>query len=357
MSYRVGVIGTGGIAHSHAKACRAVSQTDLVAIADTSRDALNQFGERFGVQSRYADAESMLESEKLDVVIICTWGPSHAELGKLVAQTSSAQAVLCEKPLCMNAEEAEELAQVAADNNVLLAEAFKFRHHPQHLRAREIVDSGAIGDVRALRSTFSIFTHAGWRQPGRNWRFSRKRGGGCVYDLGCYCVHHARYLMDAKPKSVFAVMQMGAEVEEAADLLLIFEGNVTASISASYNYTSSQHVEVYGTRGMLRIDPAWNNEGQAVCLQVLEADGRTSPYRFQPTDQFEHQLYHLCDCVRTGQPHRIPPADSIAQARVVDAIYESARTGEAVALAGDEPEGERAAGEEPGEADGPAGEE
>jgi len=357
MPYRVGIIGTGGIAHSHANACKAVSQTDLVAIADTSSDALNQFGQRFDVQNRYPDAEAMLESEELDVVIICTWGPSHAELGKLVAQTSNAQAILCEKPLCMKAGEAEEFAQVAADNNVLLAEALKFRHHPQHLRAREIVDSGAIGDVRGLRSTFSIFTHAGWRQPGRNWRFNRKRGGGCIYDLGCDCIHHARYIMNSEPKKVFAATQPGAEVEEAADLLLVFEGGLTAHVSASYNYASSQYVEIYGTRGMLRIDPAWNNEGQAVSLHVLEAEGRTIPYRFQPTDQFEHQLHHLCDCLRTGQPHRISPQDSVRQMRVLDAIYESARTGQATAVAGDGPEGDKAAKGESGGADEPAGEE
>jgi predicted dehydrogenase len=128
---------------------------------------------------------------------------------------------------------------------------------------------------------------------------------------------------------------MGTEVEEAADIVLVFQGNVVAHISASYNYVSAQFVEVYGTRGMLRIDPAWNNEGEAVELRVSEADGRATPYRFQKTNQFEHQIRHLCECLNTGRPNRIPPEDSIRQMRVLDAIFESAKTGQVVAVAGD----------------------
>jgi predicted dehydrogenase len=335
MPYRVGVIGTGGIARAHAGACKAVNQTQLAAICDVSEEALNRFGDEFGVQRRYPSAQAMLESERLDIVIISTWGASHAEISKLAAQTGNAKAILCEKPFCMNAEEAVEMVLAAKERGVLIAEAFKFRHHPQHVRAKEVVDSGALGEIRTIRSIFSIFLHPGWRLPSRNWRFNKAKGGGCIFDLGCYCVHQARFILGLEPERVFASTQMGTEVEEAADIVLVFQGNVVAHISASYNYVSAQFVEVYGTRGMLRIDPAWNNEGEAVELRVSEADGRATPYRFQKTNQFEHQIRHLCECLNTGRPNRIPPEDSIRQMRVLDAIFESAKTGQVVAVAGD----------------------
>jgi predicted dehydrogenase len=191
--YRVGIVGAGGIARAHARACR-----------------------------------------ELEIVILCTWGVHHAETGIRVAQSRRVKAILCEKPFTANAAEAERLLAAARENGVLIAEALKFRHHPMHLHAKELADAGRVpasaasgcGEVVTLRSTFCIPVDAAARRPEKNWRRpqaapDRAQGGGALYDLGCYAIHHARWIFDAEPVRVFAAAQPGSEVEDAASVLLV----------------------------------------------------------------------------------------------------------------------------------------
>jgi predicted dehydrogenase len=107
MSYRVGLIGTGGIARAHGKACQQVDRAELVAVCDISKDAMANFGERFGVEAQYLDLDEMLAKENLDIVVICNWGAYHAKTGIQAARSGQVKAVLCEKPFTINAAEAE----------------------------------------------------------------------------------------------------------------------------------------------------------------------------------------------------------------------------------------------------------
>ena len=333
-TYRVGLVGSGGIARAHGTACQALDGADLTAICDVSQDALDRYGEQFGVPNRYLDLDDMLEDANLDIAILCNWGAVHAATGVQIAKSRQVRAILCEKPFTNNAAEARQMVAAAKENGILLAEAFKFRHHPMHLKAKELADSGAIGDVLTLRSTFcSGGSGAGpeARKPEDNWRFNKAKGGGSVYDLACYCIHHARFIFGADPARVFASSQPGLEVDDAMYILLVFPDDRTAQISVGFNTASAQYVEICGSGGMLRIEIAWNNENRSVDLEHRTSDG-TELINFEPIHQFTNQLAHLCDCLETGQPHRIPPENSINQMRTIDAIFESAATGKAVEM-------------------------
>jgi predicted dehydrogenase len=270
---------------------------------------LNRYGDEFGVANRYLDLDEMLTAENLDIAIICTWGACHAEVGVQLANSRKVKAILCEKPFTSTAAEAEQMVAAAKDNGILVAEAFKFRHHPMHLKAKELVESGAIGDVMTIRSTFTAGGGGGGsetRRPESNWRFNKAKGGGSIYDLGCYCIHHARFIFDAEPIRVFASSQPGLEVDDAAFLLLVFPDGKTAQISLGWSSWGSQYAEICGNSGMLRLDKVWNNENQPVTIEHWTQQGK-DVIEFEPTFQFTHQLRHLCDCLRTGQPHRISP--------------------------------------------------
>ena len=130
--YRVGLVGTGGIANAHGGACQEAPSAELAAICDVSENALAGFGERFNVkpENRYLSLAEMLDSENLDIAIICTWGAYHAEVGIQIAESQQVKAILCEKPFTSTAAEAEAFVGAAQENGVLVAEAFKFRHHP-----------------------------------------------------------------------------------------------------------------------------------------------------------------------------------------------------------------------------------
>lgn len=338
--YRVGLVGAGGIARAHAGACQQLDCAELVAICDVSAEALQRFGAEFNVAQRYRDLDAMLAEADLDIAIISNWGVYHAQTGVQIAQSERVKAILCEKPFTSTAAEAVELVAAAKQHGILLAEAFKFRHHPMHLKAKELVTTGAIGKVVTLRSTFCTGGGGGGpetRRPESNWRFNKAQGGGSIYDLACYAIHHARFIFDAEPVRLFAAKQPGIEVDDAAYLLLVFPGERTAQISVGFNSWNSQYAEIAGTKGMLRLDKVWNNETQPTTLEQWQrtegvAGQNPTLHAFEPVNQFALQLQHLCDCLSTGAAHRIPPENSIAQMRVIDAAFASMASGQVIEL-------------------------
>ncbi len=336
--WRVGLVGSGGIAHAHASACEQLDHVDPVIICDVSEAALQGFGKRdtdaFTVGARYLGLEKMLETADLDIAVITNWGSQHAQTGMALARSGKVKGILCEKPITVNAAEAETLVSVAKEHGVLLAEAFKFRHHPMHLRAKELIDAGAIGEVVSLRSTFCTGGNGNgieMRSPESNWRFNKAKGGGSIFDLACYNIHHARFIFGAEPIRVFAAPQAGLEVDDAAFILLVFPEEKTAQISVGFNCAGGQYAEISGRGGMLRLDQVWNNENRPVNIVHSSPTG-VETIDFPSTFQFALQLQHMIDCLANGTPHRITPEDSIAQMQVIDAIYESMYSGKAVEL-------------------------
>jgi predicted dehydrogenase len=335
MTLRVAIVGAGGIARRHARACQEVDGVDLVAVCDLRPEAAERFGDEFGVPGRHASLEPLLAEERLDLAIVSTWGDSHAAVTTALARSGRVRGVLCEKPFSLTAAEAEAMQRAAAAHGVLLAEAFKFRHHPAHLKAAELIAAGCLGELSHVRSLFTTCAPPAARDPDLNWRFNRQRGGGAVYDLACYCTHHARWIMAADPLRVHAVGRWGERsgVDEYVAATLEFPGGRTAQWWVSFGDAPTQEVEVFGTRGRLRIDRAWNNEDQPTTLELVEGDGAAQRLDFPPVFQFSLQLEHMRDCLLTGQPHRIPTADSVAQMRALDAVHASLRSGAAVSLA------------------------
>lgn len=329
--YRVALVGTGGIARAHATACSLTDQAELVAVCDISQEALGRFTQQFEVNRTFTDLEEMLTQEEIDIAVICTWGVFHAELGIQIAESKRVRAILCEKPFTQTAAEAVALVDAGRKNDILVAEAFKFRHHPMHLRAKEIIDQDGIGELLTVRSTFCTNVPPERLRPELNWRFNRSKGGGSIYDLACYNIHQARFVFNEEPTCVFAAQMQGAEVDASAYISLVFSGGRTAQISVGFNAWQSQYVEMVGTRGMLRMDRAWNNENQPVTLEHHTSEG-VMHFAFAPTYQFTLQLEHLCTCLDTGTPHRIPPENSIGQMKVLDAVSESMNRGRSVDL-------------------------
>ena len=331
---RVGIVGAGGIARTHAKVLTArLDAAELVAACDVSAEALQRFGDDFDVPGRYLDLQDMLDGEELDIAIICNWGIDHAKTTVQIAQSRRARAILCEKPFAMNVAEAEAMVAAAAANEVLLAEAFKFRHHPMHLKAKALVDEGAIGDVPSIRSTLTSSRGAdpSERTPDSDWRFNKAKGGGSINDLGCYCLAQIRFIYGAEPVRVFAQPRMGIEVDDGASVLLVFPDERTAQFTVGFNTWRSQGVDISGSAGSLHLNKPWNNSDDATCLEYQSAEG-TKTIEFEPLLQYTEQLRHLCEVLNTGIPHRIPPQDSVNQMKALDAIAESMASGHVVDL-------------------------
>ncbi len=326
---RVMIVGAGAIAYRHAAACRDLDGADLVAVCDVRREAADALADRFEVESRYTDLDLMLGSEQADLAIIATWGLYHADLVERLARSGRVRAILCEKPLAMDTAQAEAMAKVAADQDVLLAEAFRLRHQPIHHRAIELIRSGQLGEVRHVRNAMMSVTVPEDRDPAKNWRFNKEVGGGVTYDIGCYCINQIRWALDAEPETVQAVGTWGPTgVDEHVVAIATFSGGRTAEWCVSWQAGPRHVAEVMGTEGSLRIENAWgDNLGTATTLEIFDRKRNRTVETFEPTDQFWLQLQHMQDCLDNGVPHRLPPANSIAQMRVIDAVYASLQSG------------------------------
>ena len=331
MTYRVGIIGAGGIARAHGQAIAQTDRAEIVAVCSRSQASVEKYCNEFDVRHGYTDLDEMLDKEDIDIAIICTWGDSHIELGNRIARSKKVRAVLCEKPITQTAAECEDMVATAKENGVLLAEAFKFRHHPLHLKTRELIDAGKIGSLCNIRSTFCVGLPEDFRDPALNWRFNKENGGGAVYDLGCYNIHHARFIAGADPIRVYATAKYGREIDDSVCALLDFPDHVTAQLTFSFKMAESQYVEISGTDGVIYAESAWNNENVATTLEVRGRDGNEM-HEFGPVFQFQNQIEHLCECLDTGQAYRISPENSIGNMKTIDAIYESIRTGQVIAL-------------------------
>jgi predicted dehydrogenase len=179
-----------------------------------------------------------------------------------------------------------------------------------------------------------------------NWRYDRSRGGGSVFDTAGYLIHLARYLFDDEPRRVYASGSPpieGADVEMSAAMLLQFPGDRTAQLTSSYEYGYCQATQVLGTLGWIRLELPFDQrsvreqefvekEDLPATVQVFYDNFNTEVYHFTSVNQFDLQLSHLCNCLATDKPHRIPPEFSLGNMRTIDAVHESIRSGKPVDL-------------------------
>jgi predicted dehydrogenase len=341
MTLRVGIIGTGENARDHGRACRRVPDAELVAICDVSEEALHRFGDEFAVSRRYSHLEDMLNENALDIVIVSTWGVYHAEVCCAVARSGKVRAILVEKPISATATECESMIVAARESGTLLTEGFTFRYDSQHLRVKEIVDSGRLGEVKSIHGTFSspLVTFA----ARSNWRFSRERGGSSVLDTASYLIHFARYLIGTEPKRVYAAGSYlrDSDVDASAAIFLQFPANVTANLTSSYEYGYCQSTTVLCTRGWIRVDLPFDQRSARLVEFVEKEDlpaivtayhdnFDTEVYQFASKNRFERQLDHLCQCLTTGKPPIISPEFSLGNMRVIDAVFASMRSGQLI---------------------------
>ena len=319
--YRVAIVGCGGISHAHGNAWRNLPEIEIVGACDEKFESLARFATEYNVQNTYNDLRQMLEKQQPDVLVVATWPSSHLK-NVLEAVRSGVKGILVEKPITVNATQLEQMIQVTERANILLMEAFMYRHHPLTLAVKQKIEEGAIGEVRYARSTFS--TGLTDRQ---NWRLRGDLGGGAVMDLGCYCINIIRYLIGREPQSVWATGKFEPinNVWETLIGTLDFGDGVTAQFDCSFGWTWRESYEVAGTEGTLSVQSAWgNSEGES----HFTVNGET--FSVSGVNPYAAEILDLCQAIETGTPTRLPIVDALGNMRTIDALHESAHTGQRI---------------------------
>jgi predicted dehydrogenase len=327
---RYAVVGLGHIAQMAVLPAfaHATKNSKLVALISSDAEKLSELGDSYGVQTRggYDDYERCLEGA--DAVYIALPNSLHAEYAIRAARAGVH--VLCEKPLAVTGAQCDAIIAACHEAGVRVMTAYRLHFERVTLRALERVRAGDLGDLRYFTSAFSMRATPG------GIRTQPELGGGTLYDLGVYCINAARMFFASEPIDVMACSIEGTQagmpgIDATTSAVLRFEGDRLATFVTSFDAADVSSLRVVGTKGDIRMQPAYEYAEPLVCEVTVE--GKTVKRRGKKGDQFAPELLYFSDCVLKGrQPE--PSADEGAQdVRIVEALYESARRGQAVNVA------------------------
>ncbi len=347
---RIGIIGTGSISHFHMVGYRASSDiAQVTAVCDLNEDRARAFAEKYGVPHVYTNYEDMLREAPLDAVSVTTWNNAHAPA--TIAALKAGKHVLCEKPLAMNAMQAQEMADTAKAAGKLLMVGFvrRFAQNTDALKA--VIEAGDLGEIYS--SQVSIVRR--WGNPG-GWFSDKKRsGGGALIDLGVHIIDLARYLAgNPHPVSVYGATfsRLGmkpdilgvekyktadydeyCDVEDAATALIRFDNGMVTYLNVTWvdNAEDSSKMHFSGSKGGAQLEPVLeiyqdrhhylNNIRPKLQYQGIDME-----------DIFTKEIRHFVTCIRDHSPCRCPAEDGVWLMKILDAVYESARTGHEVLI-------------------------
>ncbi|MNI09680.1 Glucose--fructose oxidoreductase precursor [compost metagenome] len=319
---RWGILGCAGIAVRAVIPGIRASETGIVtAIASRDLTKSQETANTLNIPTAYGSYEELLADPNIDAVYIPLPNHLHKEWTILAAQAG--KHVLCEKPFAMNAAEAEEMVEACESAGVQLAEAFMYRHHPRYTQMKEIINSGEIGDIRGIHGAFT-FNSSG---ANANVRFHRHMGGGSLYDVGCYPISAARYLLEREPEAatVHAFLSpQHDEVDMMASGLIEFSGGVALTFDCGMWAAGRNNLEVLGTLGRIEVPSAFVSPQDAGSnFFVITKDGRRE-VEAPVVNQYALQADDLAHAAWGNKQLRFKSNDAVANMRVLDACLKSA---------------------------------
>lgn len=321
---RWGILGCSGIGKSRTiPGLLACENAELYAIAGRNEEKLKAYAEPFAPKKLYTDYQALLEDENVDAVYLPLPNGIHMEWVKKAAKAG--KHILCEKPMALTEEQVREMFAAAKANGVLLEEAYAYRHAQLVQKVKEIVDSGAIGRIRYLESKHSTF------DTNRSGiRYQKGNGGGAVYDVTCYNVSLASYLLGKDPEdmSVYCGFDKETGVDTSDAVMLRYEEGVTAMLYAGLDAYRRGCYSILGDTGRIDVDHKFNSSG--VCHIRVSTGARpqgaeyvdetTTDYTIWVVDNYKREIELFSDAVLNGTPLTISEEESLRTARVCDAI-------------------------------------
>lgn len=296
----------------------------VVAIASRSLERAQQAAGQLGIPKAYGSYEALLADPDIDAIYNPLPNDLHVPLTLKAA--AAGKHVLCEKPVALDAADAERLR--AAPKDRLIVEAFMIRYHPQWLRSREIVQSGELGEVKAISCVFSYYN-----VDPANIRNDPSKGGGGLWDIGCYPIVGARFLFDADPKSVVSLVDRDPvfKVDRLASALVDFGGGRRLDFTVSTQCVPYQSIQAFGTKGRVEIIIPFNApQGEATTIVI--DDGSSLDHSLArreilpPSDQYAEQAEAMALAILGGTSLPYGVEDAITNMRILDAMVASEKS-------------------------------
>jgi predicted dehydrogenase len=326
---RWGILSTANIARTKVvPGIRRAARCQVVAIASRDEEVARRVANELGIARAHGSYEALLADQEVDAVYVPL--PNHLHKPWTIAAAQAGKHVLCEKPLALDAADAQEMIAAAEAAGVRLMEAFMYRLHPSWVAVCELVQSGRIGHLMAVQSWFSYFN-----DDPTNIRNVLAVGGGALYDIGCYSVNLSRLLFGSEPVRVQAAITRdpGNGVDVLTSGILEFAGGGVATFTASTRAEDDQRVHVYGTEGRISIGIPFNIPPDRPTEVILAKGGDppVSPHlevmRFEAADPYAVEAERFAAAILDGLPTPVPPSDAVANLRVIERLFEAAASG------------------------------
>ena len=322
-----GVISTSNFAvEISVPAMMAGKNVHVSAIAGRDPAKARRAAERLGIPTAYGSYDAILNDPQIEAVYIPL--PNHLHVPWAAKAAEAGKHVLCEKPLAMDAQEAESLIGVRDRTGKLIQEAYMVLTHPQILRARQLIAEGHIGTVRAIQGFLS------WTiTDPQNIRHKPETGGGIVYDGGGYAIATSRFLFESEPRRVVALLDFHPtyKVDRLASVILDFSDG-QASFVVSQELVDYERTQIVGTKGRIEIQIPYNPPADKPCRLFID-DGSSNDgssivtETLDVVDQYTLEAELFSEAIRTGRPQPIPLEYSVGNMRVMDAVFRSAKSG------------------------------
>ena len=295
-------------------------------IASRSLERSQQAADTYNITNAYGSYEELLADDTIEAVYIPLPNHMHAEWIKKAADAG--KHVLCEKPLALTADEAQEGIDYATSKGVKVMEAFMYRFHAQWKHVLELIRTKEVGTVQ-LVNTFFGFNNV---DP-NNIRNQSAKGGGALYDIGCYAVSASRFLMQSEPKRV--VSQLTYHKDFETDILssgILDFGNARAQFTVATQTFPYQRVDVHGSSGVISIDIPFNTPADVPVKVTVTTSVGTREVQLGPEDQYITEFEGFARAIREDTAVPTPPIDAIRNMKVLDALRESGRTNQWVSI-------------------------
>ena len=349
----IAIIGVGNIAKAHLTAYKENPEVNVVAFCDINPKRLAYMGEKWGVTKLFTDMNEMFAAvPEIDAVSVCTWNAAHAPC--TIAALKAGKHVLCEKPMAMNAEEAKEMMETAKECGKLLMIGFVRRHGNDAKIVREFLDADYFGELYYTKATY-LRRHG---NPGGWFGNKELSGGGPLIDLGVHVIDLVRFMLgNPKPVSVYGVTFQKllnrpnikadkayhsagetdhdiCNVEDLASAMIRFDNGAVLSVEAAFSLNIKKpegKIELFGTKGGAKMDPKLELYSEMNGYMTdMTLSGIETALDFDVI--FQNEIDHFVACLQ-GKTDCIAPAeDGVMLMKILDGIYESARTGHEVVI-------------------------
>ena len=299
----------------------------IAAIASRDAQRGREAAARFGIARSYGSYQALLDDPQVEAIYNPL--PNHLHVEWTVKALEAGKHVLCEKPIALNALEAQANVAARDRSGRRVIEAFMVRFHPQWHRVRSLVREGRIGTVRALLSAFTFPVAS----PG-NVRNRIEYGGGALYDVGCYPIVTARYLLGTEPERVIALIDRDPTlgIDRVTSGLVGFPGGEQLLLTSALQLALYQRVVVLGTQGRIEVAVPFTPPKEHSCRILIDSgaslDGSSAVVEeFAAVDQYQLQCDLAAAAFRGESTQEFPIEDAIANKRTIDALYRSAISG------------------------------